>query len=229
MMTIRRSDERGHADHGWLDSYHSFSFANYYDPRNMGFRALRVINEDRVEPENGFGEHPHNDMEIVTYMVSGELTHRDSMDNESTLHSGDVQAMSAGTGITHSEFNNSPREPLHLLQIWIKPERRGIQPGYAEKHYSREEKLNRLLPIAGTDAPLKLHQDATIFASVLEAGKGVKHRLAAGRHAWVQVVSGEVAVNGTALHAGDAAGISGSDAVELDASSEAELLLFDLA
>lgn len=228
MITLRQSNERGHAHHGWLDTYHSFSFADYIDPRHVGFRTLRVINEDRVAPENGFGSHPHKDMEIVTYVISGALAHRDSMNNESTLHTGDVQAMSAGAGIVHSEFNDSRSEPVHLLQIWIRPNQRGIQPSYAERHYSREEKLNRLLPIAGAAAPLKLNQDVTVYASVLEAKERIKHPLADGRHAWVQVVSGAVVVNGEPLHAGDGAAISGAEAVELSASNEAELLLFDL-
>lgn len=228
MMSIRRSDERGHADHGWLDTYHSFSFANYFDPEFMGFRELRVINEDRVAPARGFGTHPHNDMEIVTYVVSGELAHRDSMGTISKLKAGDVQAMSAGTGITHSEFNGSQQEPVHLLQIWIEPEREGIKPGYGERHYSREEKLNTLLPIAGKSAPLKLNQDATVYAAVLDRGKRVVHELKPGRHSWVQVVSGEVIANGQVLTAGDGAAISNENAVELSANKEAELLLFDL-
>src|SRR5579862_9794983 len=163
MMNIRRSNDRGHADHGWLDTYHTFSFADYFDPEFSGFRQLRVINEDRVAPARGFGTHPHNDMEIVTYVVSGELSHRDRMGSVSTLKAGDVQAMSAGSGITHSEFNGSSRDPVHLLQIWIKPERRGIKPSYGERHYTREEKLNTLRPIAGPTSPLKLNQDATVY------------------------------------------------------------------
>ena len=228
MIDVRRSNERGHAAHGWLDTYHSFSFADYYDPQNMGFRQLRVINEDRVAPEQGFGAHPHNDMEIVTYVISGALSHRDSMGNQSTLHAGDVQAMSAGTGIMHSEFNDSPREPVHLLQIWIKPERRGVTPSYAEKHYSRDDKLNRLTPIAGPSSPLKLNQDTTVYASVLEADAQINHALRDGRSAWVQVVSGAVVANGETLHAGDAAAISNENSVELSAKEEAELLVFDL-
>jgi redox-sensitive bicupin YhaK (pirin superfamily) len=228
MMNIKRSNQRGHAEHGWLDSWHSFSFADYFDPQNMGFRQLRVINEDRVAPEQGFGMHPHNDMEIVTYVVSGALSHRDSMGNASTLHAGDVQAMSAGTGILHSEFNGSEREPVHLLQIWIKPERRGITPSYSEKHYTRAEKLNRLAPIAGPSSPLQLNQDATVYAAVLQPGATVQHTLKAGRHAWVQVISGEVDANGKLLQAGDAAAISADAALALTGKQEAELLLFDL-
>ncbi len=229
MINVRRSDERGHANHGWLDTKHSFSFADYYDPQNMGFRQLRVINEDVVAPEQGFGAHPHNDMEIVTYVISGTLAHCDSMGHASMLHAGDVQAMSAGTGILHSEFNGSHDEPVHLLQIWIKPERRGIRPNYDEKHYSREEKLNRLQPIAGPSSPLKLNQDATVYASVLEKGATLQHALKDGRHAWVQLVSGEVEANGQLLQAGDAAAISKETALELKAKEESELLVFDLA
>lgn len=228
MISIRKNDERGHADLGWLDTYHTFSFADYFDSNFMGFRRLRVINEDRVAPSKGFGTHPHNDMEIVTYVISGELSHRDSMGSISTLKAGDVQAMSAGTGITHSEFNGSPRDPVHLLQIWIKPERRGIVPSYGERHYSRKERQNTLLPIAGPSAPLKLNQDTTVYASVLDAGKSIRHELREGRHGWLQIVSGVVVANGQTLAAGDGAAISGEKAVELSAQKDAELLLFDL-
>jgi quercetin 2,3-dioxygenase len=229
MINVRRSNERGHASHGWLDTWHTFSFAGYFDPEQMGFHGLRVINEDRVAPGRGFGKHPHNDMEIVTYVVSGELAHRDSMGNGSTLHAGDVQAMSAGSGITHSEFNASQTDPVHLLQIWIEPERENVRPSYGEKHFSREEKLNKLVPIAGAEAALKLNQQATIYATVLEAGKSLAHKLGEERHAWVQVVSGEITVNGQTLQAGDGAAISGEPVVELTARNDAELLLFDLS
>jgi redox-sensitive bicupin YhaK (pirin superfamily) len=228
MMTIRPSKERGHANHGWLDTYHSFSFADYFDPEHMGFRDLRVINEDYIAPARGFGTHPHNDMEIVTYVVSGELSHRDSMGSIKTLKPGDVQAMSAGSGITHSEFNGSPKEPVHMLQIWIKPKRRGIEPSYHEKHYSPEDKLNRLLPIAGQASPLQLNQDATIYASVLKAGNRLSHALKDGAHVWLQVVSGEVEANGEVLKAGDGAAISNEKALELSAKEDSEMLVFEL-
>ena len=191
MITLRESTERGHANHGWLDSYFTFSFANYYDPRHMEFRSLRVLNEDRVDPGAGFPTHPHNDMEILTYVIEGSLEHRDSMGNGSVVRAGEFQRMTAGTGVTHSEFNPSKTEPLHLLQIWILPAEMGLRPGYEQKEFPRNDRLNALRVVAspnGRDASLILHQDAEVLTAVLEAGKSVEHRLGKGRHGWVQVV-----------------------------------------
>lgn len=241
MIRIRRSDDRGRADFGWLDARHTFSFGEYYDPEHMGFRALRVINEDRVAGGGGFPTHGHRDMEIVTYVLSGGLRHRDSMGNGSVLRAGDVQRMSAGTGVRHSEMNDSPAEPVHLLQIWIEPQRAGIDPGWEEKHFGDDVKRNRLAPIAAggpaaragggaANGALKIHQDADVYASVLDAGARVRHELAPGRHAWVQAIRGEVALGGEVLAAGDGAAVTGEAALELVAGDgEAELLLFDLA
>jgi quercetin 2,3-dioxygenase len=233
MITIRRSEERGHADHGWLDSRHTFSFAEYHDPVHMGFRALRVINEDRVAPETGFPSHPHRDMEILTYVLSGRLRHRDSMGNGSLILPGDVQRMTAGTGVVHSEFNDSASEPLHLLQIWILPERRGLAPGYEQKAFAEDERRGRLRLVAshgGHDGSLTVHQDASLYASILARGESVRHELARGRHAWLQVASGEIRLGERALRAGDAAAASDEPALEIRAESDrAEILLFDLA
>ncbi len=232
MITIRKSDERGHLRHGWLDTYHSFSFGEYHDPRHMGFRTLRVINEDRVESGTGFGPHPHRDMEIVTYMLTGALEHRDSMGNGSTIHAGEVQRMTAGTGVVHSESSPAGHEDAHLLQIWILPERDGLEPGYEEKTFREEDKRGRLLPIAtrdGRDGSVTIHQDAAIHASVLAAGETVTHTLAPARHAWVQLISGTVDVNGRTLSAGDAAALSNESAVRITGGdARSELLLFDL-
>jgi hypothetical protein len=234
MITIRLADDRGHADYGWLDTHYSFSFADYFDTRHMGFRDLRVINEDRVQGGKGFGMHGHRDMEIVTYVLSGALEHRDSMGNGAVMRRGDVQHMSAGTGVRHSEFNPSAREPLHLLQIWLMPEREDIHPGYEQKTFSEEEKRNQLRLLAshdGDDGSLTMHQNAKIFASVLDGGKSVRYALSPGRHAWVQVASGAVDVNGTRLSAGDGAAISEESALAISGQSKqaSEFLLFDLA
>ncbi len=236
MIEIRRSEERGHASHGWLESKHSFSFANYHDPENMGFRALRVINEDWIDPTMGFGTHPHSDMEIVTYVVSGALGHRDSMGNGSVLRAGDVQRMTAGRGIRHSEVNPSHDETLHLLQIWILPEKTGLDPSYEERNVSCEEKSGRLaVMVSGSDeGGMTIHQDVTLLAGVLKGGQSVERRLESGRHAWVQVVGGALSVNGERLEAGDAAAISEERVVQiegLDAETDggSEVLLFDLA
>jgi len=238
MIAIRRSKERGHADHGWLDSYHTFSFAGYRDPRFMGFRTLRVINEDRVAPGMGFGKHGHQDMEILSYVLDGALEHRDSMGNRRVLAAGDVQKMSAGTGVEHSEMNPSAEEEVHFLQIWILPRTLGITPDFIEKTFPEEAKKNRLCPIAapvgsGLDGALEIHQDVTLYASILEPGRELSLPLAAGRHAWVQVARGGVEVNGRSLDAGDGAALSAEAAVTLsvpaDAASPAELLLFELA
>ncbi len=232
MIRVRRSAERGHFDHGWLDTYHTFSFAEYHDAAHMGFRKLRVINEDRVAPGKGFGTHGHRDMEILTYILQGALEHKDSMGNGSVIRPGDVQRMSAGTGVTHSEFNASKAEPVHLLQIWILPERANLKPGYEQNTFTPEERSNRLRLVASgdpRDGAVRIHQDADVFASILDPGKEVRHALRAGRHAWVQVARGAVKLNGQALSAGDGAAVGGEDALRVAASAPSEVLLFDLA
>ena len=232
MITVRKSQERGAVDHGWLDTKHTFSFSSYHDPGHMGFRTLRVINEDRIAGGEGFGAHPHRDMEIVTYVISGALEHRDSLGSGGVLYRGDVQAMSAGTGITHSEFNHSPDEPVHLIQTWILPAERRTPPRYDQKRFDDEEKRNRLTPIAsGRNAPgaLQIGQDATIFAALLDAGKEVVHRLADGRGAWLQLITGALSVNGSPLAAGDGAAIENEAELSVAAESDSEFLLFDLA
>jgi len=235
MITIRPAKERGHANHGWLDTYHTFSFADYYDPKNVHFRTLRVINEDRVAPGYGFGTHPHNDMEIITYVLNGALAHKDSMGNGSAIVPGEVQRMSAGTGVLHSEFNHSNDEEVHLYQIWIFPEKKGIEPSYEQKFFSDEEKLNRLRVIASPtaeDGAVKIHQDARLLATILEEGKSVTHELKKGRGAWIQVASGSVNLNGKTLTAGDGAAISDEEKLTLTGNAngkKAEVLLFDLA
>jgi len=232
MIAVRRARERGHSEIGWLDSWHTFSFADYYDPRHMGFRALRVINEDRVAPGRGFGTHPHRDMEIVTCVLEGALEHRDSLGSGSVMRPGDVQRMSAGTGVTHSEWNHSRAEPVHFLQIWIVPERRGLPPGYEQRHFPEEETRDQLRLIAAPDGAggaLTLHQDAALYRAHLSAGRPVAHELGAGRHAWVQVARGEVALGEVTLAAGDGAAISDAARIELVAAGPSELLLFDLA
>ncbi len=232
MMTIRRGNERGHAEHGWLDSYHSFSFADYHDPAHMGFRALRVINEDRVAAGQGFGRHPHRDMEIISYVLEGALEHQDSMGNGSVMRPGDVQRMSAGSGVAHSEFNGSKTEPVHFLQIWLIPAERGIAPSYEQKHFSAEDKQGKLRLVAsprGDDGSVTIHTDARLYAGVFAAGERERYELAPGRHAWVQVVRGRVTVNGQELSAGDGAALSDVSQVELEVADTAEVLLFDLA
>ena len=235
MITLRRSSERGHADHGWLDSFHSFSFAGYHDPAHMGFGPLRVINEDRVKPGMGFGTHAHRDMEIISYVLEGQLAHRDSLGTGSTIIPGDVQAMTAGRGVTHSEFNPSTTDGVHFLQIWIEPAVRGLEPSYAQANVPDASKRGKLALIAGprgSAAAVTIHQDAKLYASIIEADDQLVHALAPGRRAYVHVVRGAVAVNGTALVAGDAAMLDGESTVTLehrgDASSGAETLLFDL-
>ncbi len=232
MITLRRAEERGHANHGWLDSYHTFSFANYYDPRHMGFRTLRVINEDRVEPGRGFGTHPHRDMEILSYVIEGALEHKDSMGNGSVIRPGDVQRMSAGTGVTHSEFNGSRSERVHFLQIWILPEKQGITPGYEQKHFAPADKQGKLRLVAsrdGREGSVTIHQDANVFGTVLDAGQTISFSMAADRHAWIHVVTGEVHVGGHDLRAGDAVAVSGESEITLEGLKSAEVLLFDLA
>ena len=229
MITIRRANERGHFDHGWLDTYHTFSFADYYDPAHMGFRTLRVINDDRVAPGRGFGTHGHRDMEIVTYVLEGTLGHRDSMGTGSLIRPGEVQRMSAGTGVMHSEMNPSRDEAVHLLQIWILPERHGLKPEYEQKVFPAEERNGKLRLVAshdGSDGSLTIHQDASIYATTLSAGQSVTHPLAAGRGAWVQVARGSVIVNGQTLAEGDGAAIEEEPTITI--AGDGEVLLFDL-
>jgi redox-sensitive bicupin YhaK (pirin superfamily) len=233
MITLRPADQRGQADYGWLHTRYTFSFADYYDPKHVHFRSLRVINEDHVEPGHGFGTHPHRDMEIITYVLEGALAHKDSMGTGSTIRPGEVQRMSAGTGVLHSEFNHSPSEEVHLLQIWILPERKGIEPSYEQKEFGRESKLNRLRLVAspdGAEGSVTIQQDARLYASILEEGKSVRHELGEGRYAWLQVVRGEVSLNGTTLKGGDGAAVEHEAALEIIARSpNSEFLLFDLA
>lgn len=232
MIAIRKSGERGHFDHGWLDTYHTFSFGNYYDRAHSGFRSLRVINEDRVAPGQGFGMHPHRDMEIVTYVLDGALEHKDSMGHGAVLRPGEVQRISAGTGISHSEFNPSKTDPVHLLQIWLRPERNGLQPSYEQKSFSAKERDGRLRLVAspqGQDGSVKINQDAAIYAATLRGGQDLSHKLADRRHAWVQVTRGEATVNGETVEQGDGAAISDEQAVQIRAPIGAEVLLFDLA
>jgi quercetin 2,3-dioxygenase len=232
MINVRRSQERGHAQHGWLDSYHTFSFADYHDPAHMGFRALRVINEDRVEGGQGFGKHSHRDMEIISYVLEGGLAHKDSMGTGEVIRPGDVQRMSAGTGVTHSELNASPREPVHFLQIWLMPDQRGITPSYEQKTFSRQDKAGRLRLVAspdGRDGSVTVHTDARLFAGLFDKGQAAELPLAAGRHAWVHLVHGKATVNGTALAAGDAVALSGERLVQIEGMDASELLVFDLA
>jgi redox-sensitive bicupin YhaK (pirin superfamily) len=230
-MQIRRSQERGFADHGWLKSYHTFSFADYYDPQHVQFGPLRVINEDRVQAGAGFGTHGHRDMEIISYVLSGELAHKDSLGNGSTIKPGDVQRMSAGTGVRHSEFNPSSSDPVHFLQIWIQPNAANLPPSYEEKNFEERAKRGRLRLIAspeGSEGSVRLHQDARIYAGLFSGGESAEFALAPGRSVYVHVARGSLSVNGTALRAGDA--ISGSDAasLRLDQGADAEVLVFDL-
>ena len=232
MIDIRRADERGHADHGWLEAYHTFSFAEYQDPAFMGFHALRVINEDRVQPGQGFGMHPHRNMEIVTYILSGTLEHRDDMGHGGVIRPGDIQYMCAGTGVRHSEFNHSGEEPVHLLQIWIFPDEKGYEPAYAQRNFPRRERLNTLCPLVSHDGrgnSLHIHQDVVLYASVLEAGQTTTAELAPGRHAWLQVARGALTLNGLGLGAGDGAAIGDETRFTFSALDEAEFLFFDLA
>jgi redox-sensitive bicupin YhaK (pirin superfamily) len=231
MIRKRQANERGHANHGWLDTWHSFSFASYYDRDHMGFRDLRVLNDDTVAPGGGFGTHGHRDMEIVSYVLDGALEHRDSMGSGSVLRHGDVQRMSAGTGVTHSEFNHSREEPLRFLQVWILPQENGTAPGYEEGHFAAEEmagRLRLLVAPGGRDGALHIHQDARIYASVLEAEQEVRHELAPGRHAWLQVARGGVEINGTGLSSGDGAAISDESTLTIVGREPSELLLLDL-
>jgi redox-sensitive bicupin YhaK (pirin superfamily) len=232
MHQIRRAAERGHADHGWLNTYHSFSFADYYDPAHMGFASLRVINDDTIAPGTGFGTHGHRDMEIITYILDGELEHKDSMGTGSVIRPGDVQRMSAGSGVQHSEFNPSAAAATHLLQIWIQPDVAGIRPSYEQKHFDKASRSGRLCLVAsanGTQGAVTIHQDADVYAAILDGGPALEHALRAGRHAYVHVARGAVTVNGERLSGGDALKISGDPAVTLADAAGAEILLFDLA
>jgi quercetin 2,3-dioxygenase len=232
MIVIRRAEDRGGADLGWLKAKHSFSFGDYYDPEFMGFGHLRVINEDRIEPAKGFGTHGHQDMEIVTYMIDGALEHKDNMGNGSVIRRGEVQRMSAGTGVQHSEFNHSEDAQAHLLQIWILPEKTGITPGYEEKEFSQSDKKNRLCLIASGDSrdgSLKIHQSLDLYASALDKGTELAHELADGHRGWLQVVRGQIKVNRELLGAGDGAAIEDINKLEVGSVADAEFLLFDMA
>ena len=231
MIKVRKSSERGHLNFGWLDTYHTFSFGEYYDPRHMGFRTLRVINEDFVSPGRGFPTHGHSDMEIITYILEGALEHRDSMGNGSVIRPGDVQRMSAGTGVRHSEKNPSAEEPVHLLQIWILPAEGGIRPGYEQKSFAEGERRGRLRLVASPDGgggSVTIHQDARLYSTRLAAGQSVEHELRPGRHAWAQVARGAVELNGQSLARGDGAAASEEARLVITAGEPAEVLLFDL-
>ena len=232
MITIRKGEDRGHANHGWLDTYHSFSFASYYDPAQMGFRALRVINEDTVSPGAGFGTHGHQDMEIITYVLEGVLEHKDSIGNGEVIKPGEVQRMSAGTGIRHSEFNHSKTEPVHLLQIWLLPDTKGLPPSYEQRDFDVAQNPGKLRLVAAKDArdgAVKVHQNVDLYAAALENRDRVSHSLKPNRHAWVQVARGAITLNGLPLENGDGAAISDESDLVIEATANAEVLLFDLA
>jgi quercetin 2,3-dioxygenase len=231
MFTLRRAEERGHANHGWLESYHSFSFADYYDPGHMGFRSLRVINEDRVQAGKGFGTHSHRDMEIISYVLEGGLEHRDSMQNGTIIRPGDVQTMSAGSGVTHSEFNASRTELVHFLQIWLLPEQKGKAPSYEQKTFTSAEKQGRLRLVAspgGEEGSVTIFTDARLYAGLFDRGEGAEHALLPGRHAWVQVARGELKIQGELLRAGDGIALTDEALVRLEGVAQSEVLLFDL-
>lgn len=232
MITIRKSSDRGHINHGWLDTYHTFSFGEYYDPAHMSFRSLRVINEDYVKGGHGFPTHPHHDMEIITYVLEGALEHKDSLGTGAVIKPGEVQWMSAGKGIRHSEFNPSRTDPVHLLQIWITPSTKGLKPAYDQKQFPADTRRNRLALVAsgtGAEGSIRINQDADLYASILEKGKDVSLTLRPERHAWVQVARGAISVNGTNLSVGDGAAVSGESSLKLAASEDSEVLVFDLA
>jgi redox-sensitive bicupin YhaK (pirin superfamily) len=231
MITIRRNEDRGHADHGWLHSHHTFSFADYHDPKFNGFRTLRVLNDDRVMGGMGFGTHGHRDMEIISYVVSGTLEHKDSMGNTATMRAGDVQKISAGTGVEHGEYNPSENELLHFLQIWILPDERGVKPEYAERSFGGIEPgaLHLIAAKAGRDGAIPIHQDASVYVAKLGANSHVEHGLGAGRGAWVQLIEGDLEVNGAAMLPGDGAAIEGEERVRFVADKGAHFLYFDLA
>jgi redox-sensitive bicupin YhaK (pirin superfamily) len=231
MFQVRRGAERGHFNHGWLDTYHTFSFGDYHDPRHTHFQALRVMNEDRVKPGQGFGTHPHRDMEIVTYVLSGALEHKDSMGNGEVLRPGEFQRMSAGSGILHSEFNPSKTEPVHLYQIWLFPRQKGVTPSYEQRAFPEAEKRGRLRVVAspdGREGSLTIGQDASVFLSLLDANQRVTHELTPGRHAWLQVLRGAVDLNGNVLVAGDGVAVSDENALSVRATEASEVMLFDL-
>ena len=231
-ISVRKSEDRGKADFGWLQSRHTFSFGHYYDPKHMGFGPLRVINEDRVAPGGGFPTHPHRDMEIISYVLDGALEHKDSLGTGSVIRPGDVQRMTAGTGVRHSEFNASGKNPVHFLQIWIVPEREGLKPGYEQKTFEPGEKRGHLRLIGsrdGREGSVTIHQDADLYATLLEAGESVSHAIDAGRGAWVQVARGSINVNGQRLEPGDGMAIEGGGGLRLEAETPAEVLLFDMA
>ena len=230
-IMVRKSRERGHVNHGWLDSYFSFSFAEYHDPRYMGYRSLRVINEDRIEAGRGFGTHPHRDMEIISYVIEGELSHKDSMGTGSVLKAGNLQRMSAGTGVEHSEFNPSPTKPTHLLQIWILPEKKGLTPSYQELSLKDMPKTNGLTLVAANEEKsgvLKVHQDVRLYLGRLKKDETARYALAKARGAWIQMIKGDVDMNGTKLAQGDGAAVEGDQDISINASQGAEFLLFDL-
>ena len=232
MITIRRAKDRGHANHGWLDSHHTFSFADYYDPEHMGFRALRVINDDRVKGGNGFGSHPHRDMEIISYVLEGALAHKDSTGTGAVIKPGDVQRMSAGSGVAHSEYNASKTETVHFLQIWLLPDKRGIEPSYEQKTFTDADKRGRLRLVAARDArdgAVKIHTDASLYAGLFAAGESAELALASGRHAWVQVARGEVKVNGNVVKDGDGVAFTDEAKVIVEGTADGEVLVFDLA
>jgi redox-sensitive bicupin YhaK (pirin superfamily) len=232
MIAIRKANDRGHANHGWLDSYHTFSFADYYDPREMGFGTLRVINEDRVAPGMGFGTHPHRDMEIISYVLDGALEHRDSMGTGSVIKPGDVQRMSAGTGVTHSEYNHSPKDLVHFLQIWIEPKLRGIPPSYEQKNFPAADKQGRLRLVAspdGREGSVQIHQDAWMYAGLLGAGDSVEQPVDPSHRAYVHVARGEVEVNGSKLGTGDGLKVVAETTLKLTNAKNAEVILFDMA
>lgn len=231
MITIRPEGARGAAEHGWLSSRHSFSFADYYDPAHMGHGTLRVINEDRVQPGKGFGAHGHRDMEIVTYVLSGALEHRDSLGRDTVIRPGEVQRMSAGKGVMHSEFNASETEPVHFLQIWILPERQGLEPSYEQKSFPERKRRGRLRLVAarnGRKGSLTIHQDVDLYAALVSPGDRLSHAFAAGRKGWLQLARGGLTVNGERMTAGDGAAIAGEPAIDISVTDDAELLLFDM-
>jgi hypothetical protein len=230
-LTLRRSNERGHARHGWLESFHTFSFADYFDPRFTGFRSLLVINEDRVQPGEGFGTHGHRDMEIISYVISGALAHKDSMGSGSVLRPGDVQHMSAGTGVRHSEFNHSEKELVHFLQIWIAPKGKGIRPKYQERNFGPEKKQDRLCLLVspdGAENSLPIHQDVRLYASILSEGQSITHSVQPKRAAWIQIIQGSLDANGIELRTGDGASIEFTETLQMTSRETCEFLLFDL-
>ncbi len=230
MIAIRKADERGHADHGWLNTYHSFSFADYFDPEHTQFRSLRVLNEDRVAPGMGFGSHPHRDMEIISYVVSGALEHKDSLGTKATMRAGDVQRISAGSGVIHSEYNPSPEDPVHFLQIWLVPDERGVKPRYTEKAFGNiaSGKLHLIASKSGRDESIPIHQDAEVNVARLDKGTSLDYALKSGRSGWVQLIEGELDLNGKTLRPGDGAAIQNESLLHLQAPANAHFLLFDL-